>query len=250
MRACCEGVQAVFHEAALASVPRSVSDPLASNEANVTGTLNVLCAARDAGVQRVVYAASSSAYGDTEQLPKHEGMPPRPQSPYAITKLVGEQYCAVFARLYGLSTIALRYFNIFGPRQDPASQYAAVVPLFITKLLQGEPPLIHGDGEQSRDFTYIENVVAANLQAAAAPDPGGRVVNIACGDRFTINQLCTRLRELTGSDLQPQHDESRPGDVRHSQADITLARELIGYAPSADLAAGLAETVAWYRARA
>ena len=246
---CCDGVEVVYHQAALASVPRSVADPVASNEANVTGTLNVLWAAKEAGVRRVVYAASSSVYGDTEELPKHEGMVPRPLSPYAVSKHVGELYCTVFDRLYGLSTIGLRYFNVFGPRQDPQSQYAAVVPLFITRLLRGEAPLIHGDGEQSRDFTYIRNVVEANLAAARASAPGGRSVNVACGDRLSVNELCRILAELTGSDVPPVHGPARPGDVRHSQADIDLARKLLGFEPVVDMRTGLAETVAWYRAQ-
>jgi nucleoside-diphosphate-sugar epimerase len=249
VRRCCEGVEVVFHQAALASVPRSVADPVASNEANVTGTLNVLWAAKEAGVRRVIYAASSSVYGDTEELPKHEGMVPRPLSPYAVSKHVGELYCAVFDRLYGLSTLGLRYFNVFGPRQDPQSQYAAVVPLFITRLLRGEAPLIHGDGGQSRDFTYIRNVVEANLAAARASAPGGRTVNVACGDRISINELCRILAELTGSGVEPVHGPARPGDVRHSQADIALARELLGFEPLVDMRTGLAETVAWYRAQ-
>jgi nucleoside-diphosphate-sugar epimerase len=222
---------------------------VASNEANVTGTLNVLWAAKEAGVRRVIYAASSSVYGDTEELPKHEGMVPRPLSPYAVSKHVGELYCAVFDRLYGLSTLGLRYFNVFGPRQDPQSQYAAVVPLFITRLLRGEAPLIHGDGGQSRDFTYIRNVVEANLAAARASAPGGRTVNVACGDRISINELCRILAELTGSGVEPVHGPARPGDVRHSQADIALARELLGFEPLVDMRTGLAETVAWYRAQ-
>ncbi len=249
VRRCCTGVEVVYHQAALASVPRSVADPVASNAANVSGTLNVLWAAKEAGVRRVVYAASSSVYGDTEELPKHEGMVPRPLSPYAVSKHVGELYCAVFDRLYGLSTIGLRYFNVFGPRQDPQSQYAAVVPLFITRLLRGEAPLIHGDGEQSRDFTYIRNVVEANLAAARAAAPGGRSMNVACGDRLSVNELCRILAELTGSHVQPVHGPARPGDVKHSQADITLARNLLGFEPLVDMKTGLAETVAWYRAQ-
>lgn len=249
VRRCVQGVDVVFHQAALASVPRSVSDPVASNEANVTGSLNILWAAKEASVRRVVYAASSSVYGDTEVLPKHEGMAANPQSPYAVTKHVGELYCSVFDQLYGLSTVGLRYFNVFGPRQDPKSQYAAVVPLFITMLLRGEAPLIHGDGEQSRDFTYIRNVVDANLAAAVAPDPAGRALNVACGDRISINELYTRLRELIGCDVEPVHGEARPGDVKHSQADIALAQKIMGYEPRVDLETGLRETVAWYRAQ-
>jgi nucleoside-diphosphate-sugar epimerase len=244
----CEGTDVVFHQAALASVPRSVADPLASNEANVTGTLKVLLAARDRKVRRVVYAASSSAYGDSEVLPKREDMPAKPLSPYAITKYVGELYGQVFTDLYDLPTIGLRYFNVFGARQDPQSQYAAVIPLFITRFLAGEAPLIHGDGGQSRDFTYIENVVQANLRAAEAPAAAdGRVYNVACGEAITVEELCLRIRDLVGVDLDPQYGPPRAGDVRHSLADIGAARELLGYDPQVDLAAGLARTVAWYR---
>ena len=249
VRECCAGVDTVFHQAALASVPRSVNDPIASNETNVTGTLNVLWAAKECGVRRVVYAASSSAYGDTEVLPKREDMPANPLSPYAVNKYVGELYCAVFDRLYGLSTVGLRYFNVFGPRQDPQSQYAAVVPIFITRLLGGEAPVIHGDGEQSRDFTYIRNVVAANLLAAAAPQTGGQTVNIACGDRISLNDLFARLRAFVGSELSPVYGPARAGDVKHSQADIAAAARLIGFRPEVGLEEGLRETVAWYRAQ-
>ncbi len=249
VKECCAGVDTVFHQAALASVPRSVNDPIASNETNVTGTLNVLWAAKECGVRRVVYAASSSAYGDTEVLPKREDMPADPLSPYAVNKYVGELYCAVFDRLYGLSTVGLRYFNVFGPRQDPQSQYAAVVPIFITRLLAGEAPVIYGDGEQSRDFTYIRNVVAANLLAAAAPKTGGQTVNIACGDRISLNDLFARLRGLVGSELSPVYGPARAGDVKHSQADIAAAARLIGFRPEVGVEEGLRETVAWYRAQ-
>jgi nucleoside-diphosphate-sugar epimerase len=248
LRTCCTDREVVFHQAALASVPRSVKDPITTNAVNVDGTLQVLWASRDAGVRRVVYAASSSAYGDTETLPKRESMPARPLSPYAVQKHVGELYSGVFARLYGLSSVCLRYFNVFGPRQDPNSQYAAVIPIFITRLLRGEAPVINGDGEQSRDFTYVANVVQANLLAAEAPDPGGRVVNVACGERFTLNDLYHRLQGLTGCHLAPVYGPRRPGDVAHSQADITLAGELLGFRPTVGFAAGLAETVAWFRA--
>ncbi len=248
LRRCCRGVDVVFHQAALASVPRSVEDPLASNEHNVTGSLNVFWVARELGVRRVVYAASSSAYGDTEVLPKREDMRADPLSPYAVTKFVGELYGRVFHHIYGLSTIGLRYFNVFGPRQDPNSQYAAVVPLFITRYLAGTPPIIHGDGGQTRDFTYIRNVVAANIAAAAAPsEADGRVFNIACGDRVSVKEMCYLIRDLVGSSLDPRHDEARVGDVRDSQADITLARRYLPWEPQVDLAAGLADTVAWYR---
>ncbi|HOX26339.1 MAG TPA: SDR family oxidoreductase [Candidatus Krumholzibacteria bacterium] len=241
--------EVVFHQAALASVPRSVADPLASNDVNVTGTLNVFLAARDLGVRRVVYAASSSAYGDSEVLPKREDMPARPLSPYAVTKYVDELYGKIFTDLYGLPTIGLRYFNVFGPRQDPESQYAAVVPLFITRFLAGISPTINGDGGQSRDFTYIDNVVHANLRAAAAgPAADGLVYNIACGASVTIQELCLEIRRLVGSEVAPTYGPSRVGDVRHSLADISQARRLLGYEPAVSLAAGLERTVAWYRA--
>lgn len=246
--ACCQGVDCVFHQAALPSVPRSVADPLTSNEHNIGGTLRVFWGAHQAGVRRVVYAASSSIYGDTVELPKHEGMQPRPMSPYAVNKRVSELYGAVFNDLYGLSTIGLRYFNVFGPRQDPNSQYAAVVPKFITAFLEGQAPIIHGDGLQSRDFTFIENVVEANIAACvASPEAGGRSYNIALGGRITVEDLCLRIRSLIGTDIEPQYDETRPGDVMHSQADVALARKFLGYSGKVDLDEGLARTVAWYR---
>jgi nucleoside-diphosphate-sugar epimerase len=250
LRDCCAGADVVFHQAALASVPRSVDDPYTSNTHNIDGTLKVLLAARDAGVARVVYAASSSAYGDSQTLPKREDMPSRPMSPYAVQKYVGELYLKVFADLYGLSSVGLRYFNVFGPRQDPTSQYAAVVPIFITRLLAGEAPTINGDGSFSRDFTYIDNVVHANICAAEAPDPGGVTVNVACGDRFTLNELYEAIQDCAGHRLEPVHGPVRPGDVPHSQADISLAREVIGYEPQVDFATGLSRTVAWYKERA
>ncbi len=249
-RAVVSGVRHVLHQAALASVPRSVQDPIRSNASNVTGTLNLLVAARDAGVERVVYAASSSAYGDTPTLPKEESMPPRPLSPYAITKLVGEQYCRVFHSLYGLETVALRYFNVFGPRQDPQSQYAAVIPRFITALLKGHRPQIYGDGEQSRDFSYVENVVEANLLATTAPEAPGQVLNIACGGRMTLNELASFLKEELGSEVEFEYGEPRPGDVKHSWADITRARAVLGYEPKVSPAEGLRRTVAWYQTAA
>jgi nucleoside-diphosphate-sugar epimerase len=242
-----EGCDHVYHEAALASVPRSIDDPQANNEANVTGTLNVLVAARDAGVKRFVYAASSAAYGDSETLPKVETMPTNPLSPYAIAKLAGEHYVSVFASIYGMQTLAIRYFNVFGPRQDPDSPYAAVIPLFIDALLDGRPPTIHGDGEQSRDFTYIDNVVEANLRALSAPKLSGEVVNVALGDRTSLNQLYGWLREIIGTDLEAHHGPPRQGDVKHSQADITRAQELLGYETKVPVAEGLARTVEWYR---
>jgi len=245
----CDGVDTIFHEAALASVPRSVADPVGTNEHCVVATLNLLVAARDAGVRRVVYAGSSSAYGDTPTLPKHEGMMTNPISPYAAAKLAGEQYMQVFARVYGLETVVLRYFNVFGPYQDPTSHYSGVLAIFCRKMLAGEQPTIYGDGEQSRDFTYIENVVSANLLAAAAPAEkvSGRVINAATGARFTLNQTFNILRELTGYSGEPAYSESRAGDVHDSLADITLARELLDYQPAVDFREGLRRTVEWYR---
>lgn len=237
----------VLHQAALASVQRSVDDPLTSNETNVRGTLNVLVAARDAGVRRLVYAASSSAYGDTEELPKRESMPPQPLSPYAVQKWVGEQYCQVFSSLYGLDTVSLRYFNVFGPRQDPASHYAAVIPIFVSRLLSDASPTIYGDGEQSRDFTYIDNVVNANLKACEGDAKNGAVVNIACGERFSLNELYRTLCKLTGSKREPIYAAARQGDVRHSMADIGAARQLLGFEPQVDFHTGLERTVDWYR---
>lgn len=242
-----EGCDYVYHEAALASVPRSIDDPVSSNEVNITGTLNVLVAARDAKVKRLVYAASSSAYGDSDKLPKVETMPVNPKSPYAIAKLSGEQYVSVFASVYGMQTLSIRYFNVFGPRQDPDSPYAAVIPLFIDALLDGRPPTIHGDGEQSRDFTYVDNVVEANLRALTAPKLSGEVVNVALGDRTSLNQLYGWLRDAIGTDLEPIYGPERTGDVKHSQADITRAQELLGYETKVSVADGLARTVEWYR---
>ncbi|UCE03277.1 MAG: SDR family oxidoreductase [Candidatus Latescibacterota bacterium] len=242
-----QGVDFVLHQAALASVQRSVDDPLTSNEINVKGTLNVLVAARDAGVKRVVYAASSSVYGDTEELPKHEAMPPRPLSPYALQKWVGESYCKVFSDLYSLDTVALRYFNVFGPRQDPNSEYAAVIPIFVTRLLAQSAPTVYGDGEQSRDFTFIDNVVAANLKACEGAPKNGVAVNIACGHRYTLNELHARLAGLIGTDLQPHYAEARQGDVRHSMAAVKRAETVLGWRPEIDFHDGLERTVEWYR---
>ncbi|MCR4404990.1 MAG: SDR family oxidoreductase [Candidatus Acetothermia bacterium] len=249
VREAMEGVDYVSHQAAVPSVPRSVKDPMTSNSVNVEGTLNILIAARDAGVKRVVYASSSSVYGDTPTLPKHEGMKPEPRSPYAVSKLAGELYCQVFFHVYGLETVALRYFNVFGPRQDPQSQYAAVVPKFITAFLQGEPPTIFGDGEQSRDFTHIENVVEANLLAAKAPGVAGEVFNIACGERITVNELARLLTEIVGVNpkLKPKYALARPGDLRHSLADISKAQELLGYEVKVNTREGLERTVEWYK---
>jgi nucleoside-diphosphate-sugar epimerase len=237
------GCDLVFHQAALPSVPRSVADPLTSNATNVIGTLNVLLAARDAGVRRVVFASSSSVYGTADELPKREEMVPLPVSPYAVAKLACEGYCRSFGEVYGLETVALRYFNVFGPRQDPRSQYAAVVPNFITSLLTGQRPTIFGDGEQSRDFTYVENVVQANLLAMEADVAPGRVYNVACGERVTLNQLVGVLRELVGGDVEPVYAAPRAGDVRHSLADLTASRRDLGYEPTVDLREGLRRSV-------
>ena len=246
----CAGVEVVFHEAALASVPRSVADPVATNVNCVDATLNVLVAARDAGVRRVVYAGSSSAYGDTPTLPKHEEMIPRPISPYAVAKLAGEHYMASFARVYGLETVTLRYFNVFGPYQDPTSHYSGVLAVFCRKMLKGEQPTIYGDGEQSRDFTYIDNVVHANLLAASAPAEkvSGEVMNTATGARVTLNETFAILRELTGYEGEPAYGPARSGDVRDSLADIGKAEERLGYRPLVDFRGGLRRTVEWYRA--
>jgi len=245
----CAGVEIVFHEAALASVPRSVADPVSTNVHCVDATLNLLVAARAAGVRRVVYAGSSSVYGDAPTLPKHEGMLPNPISPYAVAKLAGEQYMRAFARVYGLETVVLRYFNVFGPYQDPTSHYSGVLAIFCRKMLAGEQPTIYGDGEQSRDFTYIDNVVHANLLAAAAPAEkvSGQMMNTATGARITLNETFEILRELTGFSGKPAYAEGRAGDIRHSLADIRLAGELLGYAPIVAFREGLRRTVEWYR---
>jgi UDP-N-acetylglucosamine/UDP-N-acetyl-alpha-D-glucosaminouronate 4-epimerase len=237
------GCEVVFHQAALPSVPRSIQDPLTSNATNVIGTLNVLLAARERGVRRVVVASSSSVYGASPKLPKHEDDPALPISPYATAKLASENYARSFHCVYGLQTVMLRYFNVFGPRQDPASEYAAVIPRFITRLAAGESPVIYGDGEQSRDFTYVDNVVQANLLAHETEDAAGRVYNIACGQRVTLNQLLAEIRSITGSDAPPAFAAPRPGEVRHSLADITRAREQLSYEPVVDLCAGLRLTV-------
>jgi len=244
------GQDYVFHEAALASVPRSVKDPVTSNDVNVAGTLNVLVAARDAGVKRVIYAGSSSAYGNSEVSPKHEALVPQPLSPYAVTKLVGEHYCRAFSEVYGLETLSIRYFNVFGPRQDPDSPYAAVIPIFAAKLLAGEAPVIDGDGEQTRDFTYIANVVAGNVKAMTAARTAGEVVNVACGGSYSVLDLFRQIRDRLGVDIDPVHGPRRAGDVDHSMADISRARELLGYEPVVDFADGLGVTVDWYREQA
>ena len=239
----CVGVDVVFHEGAIPSVPRSVAEPLATNRANIDGTLNVLDCARRAGVRRVVFAASSSAYGDTEELPKVETMPPNPRSPYALQKYAGEVYCRLYHELYGLETVALRYFNIFGPRQDPKSEYAAVVPRFATACLRGEPATINGDGEQSRDFTFVADTVRANLLAADAPRAPGSVINVAGGRRITLNELLAALQALTDTKVPPIHGPARVGDVRHSLADLGRARTLLGFEPQVLLPEGLRQTV-------
>lgn len=245
----CEGIEIVFHEAALASVPRSVADPVSTNTNCVTATLNLLVAARDAGVRRVIYAGSSSAYGDTPTLPKVETMLPNPISPYAVAKLACEHYLCSFARVYGMETVVLRYFNVFGPHQDPASQYSGVLAVFCRKMLAGEQPSIYGDGEQTRDFTYIDNVVSANLLAAAAPAEkvSGRVMNTATGSRITLNDTFRILCDLIGYQGKPLYLEPRNGDIRDSLADISLATELLDYKPIVDFREGLRRTVDWYR---
>jgi nucleoside-diphosphate-sugar epimerase len=247
----CAGVEIVFHEAALASVPRSVADPVGTNANCVEATLNLLVAARDAGVRRVVYAGSSSAYGNTPTMPKREDMLPSPISPYAVAKLAGENYMRSFTEVYGLETVTLRYFNVFGPFQDPTSHYSGVLAIFCRKMLAGEQPTIFGDGEQSRDFTFIENVVKGNLLAAEAPAEkiSGRMMNLATGARVTLNQTFEILRELTGYQGRPAYQSARAGDVLHSLADIELAWELLGYRPVVDFREGLRRTVDWYGAR-
>ncbi|HEU4871846.1 MAG TPA: SDR family oxidoreductase [Pyrinomonadaceae bacterium] len=243
-----ENVELVFHEAAIPSVPRSVEAPRQTHIASVDGTFSLLVAARDRGVRRVVYAASSSAYGDQPTLPKSEEMRPDPLSPYAVAKLVGEYYCRAFTRVYGLETVSLRYFNVFGPRQDPGSQYSGVVSRFISSLLSNQRPVIYGDGEQSRDFTYIDNVVFANLNAGSAKEASGKVINVANGQRITLNQLLAELKELTGKqDVTAEYLEPRVGDVRHSLADITMAREFLGYESKVDLREGLQRTIDWWK---
>ena len=242
------GIDRVLHQAAVPSVARSLKDPLATNEANVTGTLNVLIAARDAGVKRVVCASSSSVYGDTPTLPKVETMAPSPLSPYAVSKLSGEYYCSVFTRLFGVEAVSLRYFNVFGPHQDPSSDYAAVIPKFISIMAQGERPLIHGDGTQSRDFTFIDNVVQANLKAAEAPEVGGQAFNVARGARYTLLDLVQSLNRILRTSIEPRFGEPRPGDVQHSLADVDKARRLLGYEPTVSFEEGLERTVAWLRA--
>ncbi len=249
-----EGADYIFHQAALPSVDRSIKDPISSNEVNVDGTLKVLIAARDAGVKKVVYASSSSTYGDTPTLPKKEDMEPNPLSPYAITKLTGEYYCTIFDHIYGLPTVSLRYFNVYGPRQNPSSEYAAVIPRFINRVLNNEPPVIYGDGKQTRDFTFIKDVVRANILSAERGKARG-MINVAGGKRITINELAEKIIDLTGKKekekvkekLKPIYTEPRPGDIRHSLADISKAKKMLGYEPRWSLDDGLDLTVDWFR---
>ena len=252
LRGACEGVDFVLHQAAIPSVPRSVAEPMITHDSNVNGTLNLLLAARDAGVKRVIFAASSSAYGDTVTLPKHEGMLPNPISPYAVQKVTGELYMASFFRVYGLETVSLRYFNIFGPHQDPTSQYSGVLAKFISNMLAGKACTIYGDGEQTRDFTYVENAVNANLLACAAASDtvSGKVFNVATGTRFSLNQTFKMLASIIGYSGQPRYEQSRTGDVRHSLADISKTRDALGYEPTIGFEAGLRRTVEWYRQHA
>ena len=247
-RAAVAGCEYVLHQAAIPSVPRSVQDPITSHRANVDATVNVLVAARDAGVNRLVFAGSSSAYGDTPVLPKHEEMPANPLSPYALQKVIGEQYLRMFTRLYGLETVSIRYFNVFGPRQDPSSPYSGVISVFASALLEKRAPTIYGDGEQTRDFTYVDNVVDGVLRACGAPQASGEIINVATGSRISLKALFYAIRDLVGGRVEPAYGEPRPGDVRDSQADIRKAREMLGYEPIVAFEEGLARTIAWYRA--
>ena len=242
-----DGVDYVLHQAALPSVPRSIQTPIESNDNNLNGTLNILYAAAKSDVKRVVYAASSSAYGDAEQLPKIEDMAPKPLSPYAVNKLAGELYCSVYSHVFGLETVALRYFNVFGPRQDPNSYYSAVIPKFIKALLEGKPSVIYGDGEQSRDFSYIDNVVSANLLACKAPDASGQMMNLACGERTSLNSLYQMLQDIMGVNIPAKYTDPRAGDVKHSLADISKAEALLGYRVDVPVFDGLKRTVDWFK---
>ena len=242
-----QGMDYVLHQAAIPSVPRSVKDPISSNRANVDGTLNVLLAARDAGVKRLVFAGSSSEYGDTPTLPKTEDMPSSPLSPYALQKVMGTEYCRMFTRLYGFETVVIRYFNVFGPRQDPGSPYSGVISLFAAALIEGRQPTIYGDGEQTRDFTYVANVVDGVLRACTAPDAAGEAINVACGTRISLNELLRVMNAVVGTKVQAIYKEPRAGDVRDSQADISKAQRLLGYTPIVGLEEGLRHTLAWCR---
>ncbi|MBU0640640.1 MAG: SDR family oxidoreductase [Planctomycetes bacterium] len=244
---CTAGVEWLFHLAARASVPRSIEQPRDTHNVNITGTFNLLLGARDAGTRRFVYSASSAAYGDAPTLPKHESQTPAPLSPYAVSKLAAEHYCASFAEVYGLETISLRYFNVFGPRQDPNSAYAAVIPAFVSHMLRGQAPIVFGDGEHSRDFCYIDNVIDANLRAAQCEKLHGEVVNIACGERTTLNEIIARINQLLGTNIAAEYRAPRVGDVRHSLADIAAAHKLIGYTPSVMFNEGLERSLAYYK---
>jgi len=245
VRMAVKGIEYVFHQAALPSVPRSIENPLASNETNIKGTLNILIASRDSQVKRVIYAGSSSVYGDTPVLPKKEDMPPYPLSPYAVTKLVGEYYCKIFSSIYGLETIILRYFNVFGPRQDPKSQYSAVIPKFIQAFLTNKTPTIYGNGEQTRDFTFVENVIYANILASQVKKTHGETINVATGSRININKLLEILKEITGKNISQKYEPARKGDVLHSLADISEAKRILAYTPKISLKEGLINTVRW-----
>jgi nucleoside-diphosphate-sugar epimerase len=247
LRRAVDGVDYVIHQAALPSVPRSVQSPIESHECNATGTLNVLVAARDAGVKRVVYASSSSVYGNSPTLPKREDMPTSPMSPYAVNKLTGENYCRAFTLVYGLPTVSLRYFNVFGPRQDPTSQYAAVIPAFISHILEGERPTIYGDGTQSRDFTYVRNVVEANILACTAERAVGEAMNIALGDRVSLLELVDKINAILGTTIEPIFEPERPGDVKHSMADVSKARDLLGFEPLVSFDEGLKRTIEYLK---
>jgi UDP-glucose 4-epimerase len=247
VQSACKGVDHVIHLAARTSVPRSVLNPLESNHVNIDGTLNVLVAARDAQVRRFVFAASSSAYGETPTLPKVETMPARPISPYGVTKYVGEMYAQVFGRVYGLENACLRYFNVFGPRQDPTSQYSGVLSRFMLAVIEGQAPVIYGDGEQSRDFTYVENIVDETLRACEAPEASGLVFNGGTGARITLNQVLKMLSRITGQTIQAKYDVARNGDIRDSQADVSLARKILGYEPRVQFEEGLKQTWEWYK---
>ncbi|MBD3306358.1 NAD-dependent epimerase/dehydratase family protein [candidate division KSB3 bacterium] len=244
-----EQIEYILHIGALPSVPRSVAEPLLSHDINVNGTLYLLEAARQHGVKRLVFSSSSSVYGDTPTLPKHEAMPMAPLSPYAAQKAAGELYCRVYSTIYGLETVCLRYFNVFGPRQDPQSQYAAVIPKFITAFQTGNQPTIYGNGEQSRDFTYVENVVVANIAATTAPEAAGKTFNVACGSRLTVNEIARKISTLLGTENTPVYAPARPGDVKHSLADISQAQHLLQYSPLIDIDTGLQKTIAWFSNR-
>ncbi len=243
----CRGIEFVFHEAAVPSVPKSIDDPQTSHDANINGTFNILRAAVEQKVHRVIYAASSSAYGDSPQSPKHEGITPEPLSPYAVQKCASEQYARAFFECWGLETISLRYFNVFGERQDPESQYAAAIPAFVTAVLGDKPPTVYGDGEQTRDFTYIDNVVHGNLLAMEVEKTCGEVVNLACGDEISVNQVIATINQLLGTDVQPRHVDPRPGDVRHSCADVVLAGKLLDFKPLVSFEEGLRRAIEYYR---